>query len=198
VKDHAFLVRSCSELKKSGIPFECFIAGDGPERRNLELLIRKLRLDREVTLLGHIPRRQMASLYDRPDVVVLTSRSEGIPLVLMEAMARGGIVLAPAITGIPELVVSGTTGFLYEPGSRDDFIHQIRAIYQRTLTRNASVENRALEGPSLDWVRHAAHVQVRNNFNRKKNLESFTQIFLSRISRQTESVPHEDLVLQQI
>ena len=44
----------------------------------------------------------MASLYDRADVVVLTSRSEGIPLVLMEAMARGKIVLAPAITGIPD------------------------------------------------------------------------------------------------
>ncbi len=52
----------------------------------------------------------MDSLYDRADVVVLTSRSEGIPLVLMEAMARGKIVLAPAITGIPELVIARQTG----------------------------------------------------------------------------------------
>jgi hypothetical protein len=53
-------------------------------------------------------------------------------------------------------------------------------------------------GGLLDWVRHGAHVQVRNNFNRKKNLESFADEFLARISAQTESVPDESLVLQQI
>src|SRR5438552_2733895 len=99
------------------LPFECSIAGEGPERRHLESLIRKFRLEDRVTLLGHVAREQMDSLYDRADIVVLTSRSEGIPLVLMEAMARGKIVLAPAITGIPELVIAGKTGFLYEPAS---------------------------------------------------------------------------------
>jgi len=63
--------------------------------------------------------------------VVLTSRSEGIPLVLMEAMARGRIVLAPAITGIPELVIAGKTGFLYEPGSLQDFV--ARLLFIRSL-----------------------------------------------------------------
>ena len=77
----------------------------------------RVELEKQVTLLGHVAREQMACYYDRADVVVLTSRSEGIPLVLMEAMARGKIVLAPAITGIPELVIAGKTGFLYEPGS---------------------------------------------------------------------------------
>ena len=90
--------------------FECLIAGEGPERRNLESLIRRCGLEERVTLLGHVPREHMDSLYDRADVVVLTSRSEGIPLVLMEAMARGKIVLAPAITGIPELVIAGRDG----------------------------------------------------------------------------------------
>ena len=53
----------------------------------------------------------MARCIERADVVVLTSRSEGIPLVLMEAMARGKIVLAPAITGIPELVIAERLDF---------------------------------------------------------------------------------------
>jgi len=60
----------------------------------------------------------MNGLYRFADVVVLTSRSEGIPLVLMEAMGRGKIVLAPAITGIPELVLPGKTGFLTPRGQR--------------------------------------------------------------------------------
>jgi glycosyltransferase involved in cell wall biosynthesis len=194
VKDHAFLVRGCERLRDAGVDVECFIAGDGPERRNLELLIRQLGLEREVMLLGHVPRRQMTSLYDRADVVVLTSRSEGIPLVLMEAMARARIVLAPAITGIPELVVPGQTGFLYRPGLMDDFVGQLGAIH--LLMRARSV--REGRGGLLDWVRHGAHVQVRNNFKRKKNLESFADEFLARISAQTESVPDESLVLQQI
>ena len=98
VKDHAFLVRACARLRDRGLDFECAIAGEGPERRRLASLIRQNRLRDRLTLLGHVPREQMDSLYRRADVVVLTSRSEGIPLVLMEAMARGSIVLAPAIT----------------------------------------------------------------------------------------------------
>jgi glycosyltransferase involved in cell wall biosynthesis len=200
VKDHAFLVRACADLHGRELNFECAIAGEGPERRNLESLIRQQGLETRVTLLGHVARAQMASLYDRADVVVLTSLSEGIPLVLMEAMARGKIVLAPAITGIPELVIAGKTGFLYEAGSLDQFVD--RLLFIRSLVQ-------ASDHPELDpgirsaarqlhWVRHAARVQVRQNFNRNKNLESFGELFLRRVARQPESIPDENFVLQQI
>jgi glycosyltransferase involved in cell wall biosynthesis len=200
VKNHAFLVRACAQLRTRGVHFECCIAGDGPERRRLQRLIRKCGLEERFTLLGHVPREQMNSLYDRADVVVLTSRSEGIPLVLMEAMARGKIVLAPSITGIPELVIQGKNGFLYEAGSLDDFVN--RLLFIRSLMQ-------AQDGPDLhpsilsaarqlDWLRHAARVQVRQNFNRKKNLQSLADLFLSRIAAQSKSFPHENSVLQQI
>ena len=78
------------------------------------------RLERDVELLGHVPHSQLANLYAQCDAVVLTSRSEGIPLVLMEAMAHARIVIAPRITGIPELVRDGDTGFLYAPQSAED------------------------------------------------------------------------------
>jgi glycosyltransferase involved in cell wall biosynthesis len=199
VKDHAFLVRACADLHARGVDFECSIAGEGRERRHLESLIRKSGLENRVTLLGHVPREQMDSLYDRADVVVLTSRSEGIPLVLMEAMARGKIVLAPDITGIPELVTPGQTGFLYEPGSLDDFVS--RLIFLHSLiyaTHHPHLHPQILSAArQLDWVRHAAHVQVRHNFNRPKNLKSFGDLFLERIAPHT-SLPHENSVLQQI
>jgi len=200
VKDHAFLVRACAQLHTRGVPFECSIAGDGPERQHLESLIRRCGLEERVTLLGHVPREQMDSLYDRADVVVLTSRSEGIPLVLMEAMARERIILAPGITGIPELVISGKTGFLYKAGSLGDFV--ARLLFIRSLMQaphHPELHPYVLSAArQLDWLRHAARVQVRHNFNRKKNLESFGDLFLERVTSQTESVLHENSVLQQI
>jgi len=200
VKDHAFLVRACSLLLSRNVNVKCTIAGDGPERRNLKALIRELGLEARITLLGHVAREDMASYYDEADVVVLTSRSEGVPLVLMEAMARGRIVLAPAITGIPELVVAGKTGFLYESGSLDDFVS--RLLFIRTLLQApATPELRPYvlsAARELSAIRQAAREQVFLNFNRSKNLESFGDVFLRRVAPHTESNPHENFVLQQI
>ena len=200
VKDHAFLVEACAQLRARNVAFLCSIAGEGPERRNLEALIRESKLEKEVSLLGHIAREQMACYYNDADVVVLTSRSEGIPLVLMEAMARGKIVLAPAITGIPELVIAGKTGFLYEGGSLNDFVTQLLHIWSLMQAPDSPDLRPYIVTAfrQLNWIRQAAQAQVRNNFNRCKNLESLGDVFLRQIRSQAESIPHEDLVLQQI
>ncbi|PYX73681.1 MAG: hypothetical protein DMG78_08205 [Acidobacteria bacterium] len=214
VKDHAFLIRACDYLRAQDLDFQCEIAGEGPERRCLESLIRELGLEKRVTLFGHVPPEQMDSLYRRADLLVLTSRSEGIPLVLMEAMARGKAVLAPAITGIPELVIADKTGFLYEPGSMWDFLEKVMEIscllgrgphlmedmQEKRSTGNAL--NRTIPVDSavrLDWVRHAARVQICCNFNRQKNLQSFTDLFFQHAFRfRGEAHPHASSVLQQI
>ena len=201
VKDHAFLLRACAQLRQRGLEVRCEIAGEGPERRNLERLIGEYGLQETVRLLGHTSREQTDLLYGRADVVVLTSRSEGIPLVLMEAMARRKIVVAPAITGIPELVIAGQTGFLYEPGSCEDFADRI--LWLHSL---ASAPGSGHSTPSaanhLDWVRSRAQEQVRLHFNRTRNLETFGGFFLERVLERTagrhEQRLHEDPLLQQI
>jgi len=167
VKDHAFLIRACRLLKHRGQRFWCLIAGDGEERQSLEQLIRELDLEIEVTLLGHLSQPQLETRYRTADVVVLTSRSEGIPLVLMEAMARGKPVLAPAITGIPELVADGKTGFLYRPGSQEDFVAKVELI--------------AGAKSALSPLCRAARQHVLDQFDRHKNLQSFCDFFLSRL-----------------
>jgi colanic acid/amylovoran biosynthesis glycosyltransferase len=201
VKDHAFLIRACARLRDCGLDFECAIAGEGPERRHLELLIRENELQKRLLLLGHVSRPQIDSHYRRADLVVLTSRSEGIPLVLMEAMVRGKVVLAPAITGIPEIVVAGRTGFLYAPGVLEDFVARILFLQQLMRGEDGKAVSR------LEWIRHAARLQVRHNFSRRKNLIRFgdrflqltaTQEFAPRFATQDWSPPHEDSVLQQI
>jgi glycosyltransferase involved in cell wall biosynthesis len=204
VKDHAFLVRACSELYQRGVEFECSIAGEGPERRALEKLIQKLGLEQRITLLGHVAREQMSSLYSRADVVVLTSRSEGLPLVLMEAMAQRKIVLAPAITGVPELVIAGKTGFLYEPGSLEDFA--ARLLHIRSLIHAPDHPLLYLGAAPiilpavkpLDWIRHAARTQVHHNFDCTRNLQSFGDLFIRHVLTRAGGLLHENSVLQQI
>lgn len=184
IKDHAFLVRACRRLKDDGLNFLCLIAGEGPERSRLERLIADLDLKAKVRLLGHVPRETLDSYYAMADVVVLTSRSEGIPLTLMEAMAQAKPVLAPAITGIPELVIDRKTGFLYQPGSLQDFTLKLEMICQASA--------------DLEPLCRAARRHVLEHFNREKNLAAFGDVFLARVNYREERNAHEDLVLQQI
>jgi colanic acid/amylovoran biosynthesis glycosyltransferase len=184
VKDHAFLIRACKILKERGLEFLCIIAGEGPQRAALQRLIRELNLSENVRLLGHCSGAELDDLYSMSDLVVLTSRSEGIPLVLMEAMARGKVVLAPLITGIPELVLDGKTGFLYKPGSLDDFVAKVEMIHQSQA--------------NLLPIRCAARHHVEEHFNEKKNVAAFVDVFLDRLNRRAECEPNENPVLQQI
>lgn len=200
VKDHAFLVRACGQLRARGVAFDCLIAGDGPEWCNLDSLIRACRLEEQVTLLGHVDHQHLNAWYDRADVVVLTSQSEGIPLVLMEAMARRKIVLAPAITGIPELVIQGKTGFLYEAGSMDDFVDRLLFIHSLIQAPKDSHVHPYILSASrqLGELRRAARTHVQENFNRSRRLQLFGDLFLQQIGARAESIPYENFVLQQI
>jgi colanic acid/amylovoran biosynthesis glycosyltransferase len=190
VKNHAFLIHACARLRDRGFKFECQIAGEGPERPRLEALIREKHLQQHVTLLGHIAPQEMNSLYRRADLFVLTSLSEGIPLVLMEAMANGLVVLAPAITGILELISHGETGYLYQRGNMDEFLKRIFAFH-RMNKEGQSAEK-------LGQVRQAARMKIFRDFNREKNLHHFTDQFLQSISPQSWSSPDANPVLQQV
>jgi colanic acid/amylovoran biosynthesis glycosyltransferase len=175
VKDHAFLIRACRLLKNCDVPFVCVIAGDGTERAPLEALIRKLNLQGVVRLAGHLSHQQLDACYAAADLVVLTSRSEGIPLVLMEAMARGKLVLAPAITGIPELVLDGKNGFLYLPGSLEDFLARVELVHH----------SQSALAPLCRAARH----HVLEHFNREENLAAFCDLFLTHLSHTNSRTP---------
>lgn len=199
VKDHAFLLRALTSCR---FPFFCRIAGEGPERQKLEWLIKSWKLQEQVRLLGHVDRMNLPSLYEDADVVVLTSRSEGIPVVLMEAMARGKIVLAPAITGIPELVTAGETGFLYQPGSLEDCVAHLNFIYSHMRGNPQSAP--CAVAPSdessglLERMSCSAIAHIQQNFNRATNLQKFADLLLERSAAAGGTRTHENLILQQI
>jgi glycosyltransferase involved in cell wall biosynthesis len=182
VKDYRFLIQACAALRDQGLDFLCWIVGEGPERPALESQIATLGLQGRVYLIGHVPRTDLPGYYRYADLVVTTSKSEGVPVVLMEAMAHEKLVLAPAITGIPELVEHQRTGFLYQPGSLPDFIGAVSWIQA----------NKA----SLAGIQRAAAASIAASYNRQRNLRAFAEQFLARIPQSDGNHAHP--VLQQV
>lgn len=182
VKNYRFLIDACAILRDEHRDFLCCIAGDGPEHLVLARQIRALHLEHHVCLLGQVPRDELPRLYRQSDLVVLTSQSEGVPVALMEAMAHQRLVLAPAITGIPELVNHGRTGFLYDAGSMPDFLGALTWLFDH--------------GGTLDDIRLAAAERIAASYDLQRNLSQFADQFLSRISIPDRS--HEDSLLQQV
>ncbi len=122
VKGHRFLLQACRILADQNVDVLLELAGDGSLRADLERRIRDLSLDDRVRLRGSVPRGEVTEILARSDVAVLASyptpsgRREGIPVALMEAMMSGLPVVASALSGIPELVDDGRTGYLVPPG----------------------------------------------------------------------------------
>jgi colanic acid/amylovoran biosynthesis glycosyltransferase len=112
VKGHAYLVEACAALVTDAVDFKCIIVGEGPERKHLEKLILRYKLGEKIKLVGAIPHENIQAYFDRADIVIHPSISEGIPVALMEAMSKGLPVIASRITGIPELVTHEKDGIL--------------------------------------------------------------------------------------
>ncbi len=128
VKAQHVLIDALAQLKNQGIPFTCRIIGEGPLRTELEDRIHRLGLKDAVHLLGARQEPEVREQYDWSQVVVLSSRSEGTPMTLIEAMAKARAVVAPRITAIPEMVADGGSGLLFTPGSAVDLARQLTRL----------------------------------------------------------------------
>ncbi len=117
-KGHAYLIRSLAPVL--GDRFHLVITGEGPERENLARQIAELPgagQPAAVHLTGN--RRDVPRVLAALDVFVLTSKSEGLPLVIPEAMAAGLPVVATRVGGIPQVVDEGVTGFMVAYGDEE-------------------------------------------------------------------------------
>lgn len=102
-------------IKKIG-PTRFVIAGDGPLRRALERRLAQNGLGQHVELLGHVAdRQQLADLYRKAALFVTPSHYEGLPTVVLEAMACGCPVIATKVGGLPQVIESGQNGVLVPP-----------------------------------------------------------------------------------
>lgn len=116
-KGFDLLIQAVDRILKQGKDMELLIVGAGDERASLQRLIETLGQQARIRLLGY--REDTAALYQAMDVFVSSSLREGLPNVLLEAMALETPVLGTRIAGIPQLIEEGNNGVLVEPGSVD-------------------------------------------------------------------------------
>lgn len=111
-------IKACALLKQSGINFTYTILGDGPKKSELEKLIERNNLQQNVSLAGFKNQDEVKGLLAQSDIFLLPSVTgkngdmEGIPVALMEAMARGLPVVSTFHSGIPELIENEVSGWL--------------------------------------------------------------------------------------
>lgn len=117
-KGHTFLIGACEELQARGVNLICTIIGQGPQAQAVQELIRARGLEKRVVLAGGCSREEVLQAYCHADLFVLASvvaadgDRDGIPVVLMEAMAMRLPVISTHVSGIPELVRHDETGWL--------------------------------------------------------------------------------------
>jgi glycosyltransferase involved in cell wall biosynthesis len=114
------LIRAVGKLVAASHDIELAIAGEGPERERLQALVDCLGLEDRVSLLGH--RSDMVALYQAMDVYALSSLTEGLPNVLLEAMALETPIVATRVGGVPRLIEDGVDGLMVEPRSVDALV----------------------------------------------------------------------------
>jgi glycosyltransferase involved in cell wall biosynthesis len=120
------LIRSAAQLLRHGWPIDLVICGEGAERQQLEQLIADLGCASSVHLLGH--RADPLHLYEAMDIFALTSEREGLPNVLLEALAMEVPVVATQVGGVPRLVRHNMNGLLVEARALDAFTAALKRL----------------------------------------------------------------------
>lgn len=132
-KGQLLLVEAADRLAAKGIRFELVLVGGGEMHTELEALIDKLALGKQVRLTGSISTEQLREEILMARALVSASFAEGLPMVIMEAMALRRPVLTTDVAGIPELIQPGINGWLIPAGSID----ALTAAMEDVLSRSA-------------------------------------------------------------
>jgi glycosyltransferase involved in cell wall biosynthesis len=174
-KGFDLLIRAAARELRAGLEFSLWIAGDGAERGRLEALIRELGVGDQIRLLGHVS--DPKAFCEAIDVFALSSLREGLPNVLLEAMALEAPVLATRIAGIPSLISDGENGLLVEPGSIDELATGLRRLIGDKQLR----ERLAKAGRST----------IERTFSFQQRMEKIVAIYDRVLSRGLRPVPAE-------
>ena len=145
--------------KRDDISFA--IGGDGPLQSRVKELVNKANLNNRVRFVGWIPHDELPGYLNELKLLVLPSYTEGLPNIMLEAMACGTPVLATAVGAIPDVVKDNETGFIMENNSPD------------CIARNII---RALSHPNLEQIAENARALVEKEYNFEAAIKGYENI----------------------
>ena len=169
-KSHETLIAAAAQLTTAHPELRIQIVGDGARRAELEAFARARVVAGSIEFLGH--REDVPALLAAADAFVLTSRSEACPNCAIEAMASGLPVVASAVGGLLDLIVSGSTGLLVSPGDVDGFATAISSLVQDPARARA--------------IGQAAQDEVRGRYSYEQMVRAFEDLYAAGL----EAVRH--------
>lgn len=163
IKGHIILLESLAELKRRNRAACATVIGEGPDRETLDRITKELQIASHVRFVGAIGQDAIRRWYAEADAFCLSSFGEGLPVVLMEAMAMELPVVATRIMGVAELVDDEVSGLLVPAGRPD---------------RLADAISRLMDDPNLcRSMGRAARRKVVAEFNLKRSAQQLREVF---------------------
>jgi len=156
-KGQTLLIEAVARLTARGIPIQLVLAGDGPLRGTIEALITNHNLEQVVRLTGWISGDAVRSEILAARALVLPSFAEGLPVVLMEALALRRPVITTYVAGIPELINHGENGWLIPAGSVEDLADSLEDCLSRSTE---DISRMGDCGHDLVVARHSVDVEA--------------------------------------
>jgi glycosyltransferase involved in cell wall biosynthesis len=156
-KGQLVLIEAAARLKRDGIPFDLLLIGDGPMRVDVERLIAEQGLSDQVRITGWMTNQQVREQILAARAFVLPSFAEGLPVVLMEAMALRRPVISTYVAGIPELVEPQVNGYLVPAGSIEALAEAMRNVLAQPIEKLRAMGR---EGARRVAQRHDAATQA--------------------------------------
>jgi len=162
------LIGAVERLVRQGRSIHLRLVGDGPDRRHLESVIASLGLEGQVTLEGNCNQDRVQAFYRETDLFALASSAEGVPVVLMEAMAMEVPCVATRITGIPELIRHGIEGWLVPPADEEQLAGAIAKL---------------MDDPGLRRkLGRSARIRVQEEYDLERNAGRLAEIYRRRLA----------------
>jgi glycosyltransferase involved in cell wall biosynthesis len=132
-KGQLLLIEAAARLRVRRIPLDLVLVGDGPIRADLETAIERHGLGGSVRITGWLSSDGVRDELLAARALVLPSFAEGLPVVIMEAMALRRPVLSTMVAGIPELLRAGESGWLFSAGSLDELVSAMEDCLSRSV-----------------------------------------------------------------
>jgi|UniRef100_A0A7C3V1W6 glycosyltransferase involved in cell wall biosynthesis len=166
-KGFPVLLAACRHLMEWGVDFHLTLAGDGPERRRLMGLVQEYALGDRVTFLGHVPHNKVPELFRQADqfimpcVVARQGDRDGLPNVILEALAFQVPVVATDVNGVNEAIIPGKTGWLVPPQQPRLLAQAMReALYQPEEAQRRAEQGRELVRREFDSTTNYARLKA--------------------------------------